>query len=100
MAWSTPRLRDRTYWSLPRRSKQRAFHADQYFADRQAHGFNALWIILLCNSYTYCNADGTTFDGIAAVYHPRRSVKPKAAYFEYNGFMLARVGYSAAAQQS
>jgi chitodextrinase len=36
-----------------------------YLADRQAHGFNALWVNLLCASYTYCNANGTTYDGIA-----------------------------------
>jgi chitodextrinase len=38
--------------------------ASTYFADRQAHGFNTVWINLLCTSYTYCNSDGTTFDGI------------------------------------
>jgi chitodextrinase len=38
--------------------------ADRYFADRAAHGFNAVWINLLCNSYTGCNANGTTADGI------------------------------------
>jgi Protein of unknown function (DUF4038) len=60
--------------------KSSVAQADQYFADRQAHGFNALWINL-CNSYTYCNADGTTFDGIAAVYHPRRSVNAQRGLF-------------------
>jgi hypothetical protein len=39
--------------------------AAAYFADRQAHGFNAAWINLLCTTYTACRADGTTFDGIA-----------------------------------
>ncbi|MGC1293976.1 MAG: DUF4038 domain-containing protein [Alloacidobacterium sp.] len=38
--------------------------ATAYFADRSAHGFNAVWINLLCDSYTFCNANGTTFDGI------------------------------------
>jgi hypothetical protein len=38
--------------------------ADRYFADRQAHGFNTVWINLLCGSYTFCNADGSTKDGI------------------------------------
>jgi len=38
--------------------------ADRYFADRAAHGFNTVWINLLCGSYTFCNADGTTKDGI------------------------------------
>jgi hypothetical protein len=38
--------------------------ADRYFADREAHGFNAVWINLLCDGYTFCNGDGTTEDGI------------------------------------
>ena len=36
-----------------------------YMADRQAQGFNTIWVNLLCTSYTYCNTDGTTYDGIA-----------------------------------
>ena len=36
-----------------------------YMADRQRLGFNALWVNLLCDSYTFCNANGTTFDGVA-----------------------------------
>ena len=36
-----------------------------YMADRQRLGFNALWVNLLCASYTFCNANGTTFDGVA-----------------------------------
>jgi len=39
--------------------------AEMFFADRNAHGFNTVWINLLCNTYTGCRADGTTFDGIA-----------------------------------
>ena len=35
-----------------------------YLADRKAHGFNAVWINLLCDTYTYCNGSGTTYDGI------------------------------------
>jgi hypothetical protein len=38
--------------------------ADMYFADRQAHGFNALWVNLLCNDGTAGRADGSTYDGI------------------------------------
>ncbi len=38
--------------------------ADMYFADRQAHGFNTLWINLLCTTYTAGRADGSTYDGI------------------------------------
>jgi Protein of unknown function (DUF4038)/Putative collagen-binding domain of a collagenase len=39
--------------------------AELFFANRQSHGFNAVWINLLCVTYTGCRADGKTFDGIA-----------------------------------
>ena len=38
--------------------------ADAYFADRNAHGFNTLWINLLCATYTGGRADASTIDGI------------------------------------
>jgi hypothetical protein len=37
--------------------------AETFFADRQALGFNTVWINLLCNTYTFGRADGSTFDG-------------------------------------
>ena len=39
--------------------------AELFLSNRQSHGFNTVWINLLCASYTGCNANGTTFDGIA-----------------------------------
>jgi hypothetical protein len=36
-----------------------------YMANRQSLGFNAIWVNLLCDSYTACNANGKTYDGIA-----------------------------------
>ena len=39
--------------------------AATYLAASQSHGFNAIWVNLLCTTYTGCNANGTTFDGIA-----------------------------------
>jgi hypothetical protein len=36
-----------------------------YMANRESRGFNALWVNLLCDNYTGCNSDGTTYDGIA-----------------------------------
>ena len=36
-----------------------------YMADRQRLGFNALWVNLLCATYTFCNSNGTTYDGVA-----------------------------------
>jgi hypothetical protein len=38
--------------------------AEMYFADRQAHGFNTVWINLLCTTYTGGRPDGSTFDGV------------------------------------
>jgi hypothetical protein len=38
--------------------------ADFYFADRAAHGFNTVWINLICTTYTAGRADGSTYDGI------------------------------------
>jgi hypothetical protein len=38
---------------------------DVYFSNRQAKGFNAVWINMVCGKYTYCPGDGTTYDGIA-----------------------------------
>jgi Protein of unknown function (DUF4038)/IPT/TIG domain/Putative collagen-binding domain of a collagenase len=36
-----------------------------YMADREHLGYNAIWVNLLCDSYTYCNSNGTTYDGVA-----------------------------------
>ena len=38
--------------------------AEAYFTDRASLGFNALWVNLLCDTYTAGNADGTTYDGL------------------------------------
>src|SRR6266849_8045003 len=38
--------------------------AELFFANRQSHGFNTVWINLLCAKYTACRPDGKTFDGI------------------------------------
>jgi Protein of unknown function (DUF4038)/Putative collagen-binding domain of a collagenase len=39
--------------------------AELFFQNRRGHGFNTVWINLLCAAYTACRADGKTFDGIA-----------------------------------
>lgn len=40
--------------------------ADRYFDDREAHGFNSMWINVLCAGpyFPDCRADGSTYDGI------------------------------------
>ncbi len=37
---------------------------DSYFSNRQAHGFNTMWINLVCTVYTGGRPDGSTFDGM------------------------------------
>jgi hypothetical protein len=37
-------------------------NAASYFSDRASHGFNAVWINLLCETYTGCNADGKAYN--------------------------------------
>lgn len=36
--------------------------ADSYLDDREAHGFNAVWLNLLCSDYTFCNTDGKSYN--------------------------------------
>ena len=38
--------------------------AEMFFANRSAHGFNTLWVNLLCTTYTGGRPDGSTLDGI------------------------------------
>jgi hypothetical protein len=40
--------------------------ARRYFDDRQEHGFNTVWINVLCAApyFPYCRGDGSTYDGI------------------------------------
>jgi Protein of unknown function (DUF4038)/Putative collagen-binding domain of a collagenase/Putative Ig domain len=38
---------------------------DSYMSDRQSHGFNAILVMVLCDSYTAGLASGDTFDGTA-----------------------------------
>jgi hypothetical protein len=55
--------------------------AASFIADRKAAGFNALWVNLLCATYTGCRDDGTTFDGIAPFTTPGDLSTPNPAYF-------------------
>ncbi len=56
--------------------------AEYYLADRQTHGFNSVWINLLCNSYTAGRPDGTTYDGLAPFDTPGDLATPDESYFE------------------
>jgi Protein of unknown function (DUF4038)/Putative collagen-binding domain of a collagenase len=55
--------------------------ADRFFANREAAGFNSMWINLLCDEYTGGRADGTTYDGIAPFTTPGNLSTPNPAYF-------------------
>jgi len=55
--------------------------AEMYFADRQAHGFNTLWVNLICNDYTGGRADGTTFDGLHPFLNGNDFSMPNGQFF-------------------
>jgi chitodextrinase len=56
--------------------------ADAYFADRQAHGFNAALIQVLCDVYTGGRSNGSTYDGIIPFTTPGDLSTPNPAYFQ------------------
>lgn len=57
--------------------------AAAFFAKRASQSFNTVWINLLCNSYTGCNSDGTTWDGVQPFTTPGDLSTPNEAYFAH-----------------
>jgi hypothetical protein len=55
--------------------------AGGFFANREAAGFNSVWINLLADTYTGGRADGATYDGIAPFTTPGDVSTPNPAYF-------------------
>ena len=55
--------------------------ADTYFANRASYGINALWVEVLCNTYTAGRSDGSTYDGIIPFTTPGDMSTPNPAYF-------------------
>ncbi len=55
--------------------------ADAFFADRQAAGFNLVWVNLLCGTYTGGRGDGSTYDGIVPFTTPGNLATPNESYF-------------------
>ena len=55
--------------------------ANSYFADRQAHAINAVWINLLCDKYTSCSSDGQTYNGIPPFTRAGDISTPNPTYF-------------------
>jgi len=54
---------------------------ERFLSNREKAGFNAVWVNLLCNSYTGGRKDGTTYDGIAPFRIPGNLSTPNEAYF-------------------
>ena len=75
--------------------------AELFLSNRQSHGFNTVWINLLCANGSGCNANGTTFDGIApftvgnicppTIYPPpmRRTLPAQTACFSWRKNMAS-----------
>ena len=55
--------------------------ADTYFANRASYGINAVWVEVLCNTYTAGRSDGSTYDGIIPFTTPGDMSTPNPAYF-------------------
>jgi hypothetical protein len=50
-------------------------------ADRASRGFNAVWIMLLCNDYSGGRSDATTYDGVAPFTTAGDFSTPNETYF-------------------
>ncbi|HEX4159243.1 MAG TPA: DUF4038 domain-containing protein [Rhizomicrobium sp.] len=59
-----------------------------FISDRANYGINALWVNLLCDAYTACNADGTTYDGIAPFTTAGDLSTPNPKYFDRAADMI------------
>lgn len=66
--------------------------AEMFFANRRAHGFNAVWINLLCRPGTGGRKDGSTFDGIVPFTTPDDLSTPNDAYFARCDRMIELAG--------
>jgi hypothetical protein len=55
--------------------------ADGYFANRAGYGINAVWVEVLCNTYTAGRSDGSTYDGIIPFTTAGDMSTPNSAYF-------------------
>jgi len=56
--------------------------AQTYLTSRASAGFNAIWTHILCGkSYSGCNPDGSTYDGLQPFTTPNDLSTPNPAYF-------------------
>jgi chitodextrinase len=63
--------------------------ADAFLADREAAGFNLVWVNLLCATYTGGRPDGSTYDGIVPFTTPDDLSTPNEAFFTRVDHMLS-----------
>ena len=55
--------------------------AEILLANRASHGFNTVWIMLVCNAYSGGRADASTFDGLTPFTAGSDLTTPREAYF-------------------
>jgi hypothetical protein len=56
--------------------------ARSLLANRASHGFNSVWIMLICNAYSGGRSDASTFDGLVPFTIPGDLATPNEAYFD------------------
>jgi hypothetical protein len=66
--------------------------AKMFIADRRSFGFNALWVNLLCDTYTAGRADGSTYDHIQPFLKPNNLSTPNPRYFARVDTMIRLAG--------
>ena len=66
--------------------------AEMFFSNRVSHGFNTVWINLLCKPYTGGRSDGSTYDGILPFSTADDLTTPNPAYFERCDHMVQLAG--------
>ena len=57
--------------------------AEFVLANRASHGFNVVWIMLLCNEYCQGRADASTLDGLVPFISAGDLSSPNEAYFDH-----------------
>lgn len=62
--------------------------ARRFLANRARAGFSAVWINLLCDAYTGCRSDGSTYNGIAPFTKTDDLAAPNPAYFKRADAMI------------
>src|SRR5262245_14711022 len=64
--------------------------AEDFLANREAAGFNSIWVNLLCSTYTGGRPDGSTIDGVLPFTRPNDLSTPNEAYFARVDHILNR----------